>query len=641
MRRDVVRTLAAAGALVMSNAGFAAEFQLDGWRARIDPETLTVTAKIVGSEPVVIAQGTTQPVRDLVQKDGRVSWTIGESGIRAEFSVKGRRLLARFSSKGDAKIEWPVTGNDKQLSALTLPEGEGLYVQVSNHGWRARLDGECLGLSGQLSMPFWAHQLSTHTFTYIVRTDLRSELCLADHDQRITATLRHEFQARDGNVPYEVEIGRGGISPLGAALEYRDWLIERDEFRTLEQKIADNPAVAKLAGAVHMYVWGDGRTPEFIDDLVKLGVKRAWIGYDQDEFGEQKTLAGKEFVAAAIRAGYLVGPYESFANAQDPNTGDSVSRWPGKLYPDGCIVKRDGARKTGFADRGCELSSEAFARAEPTLHPLATRVDNQLRDGANSYFIDVDAFGELFDDFSPAHPMTVFQDRTNRMARMRYARDRKVVLGSEAGVAWSVPAIDFAHGAFGVRNGALWAEKKRAGNAMGAWWPPDRPGVFFAPYEPSAEFTRAKFDPTVRVPLYQTVFHDALVSTDRWEIPMAKLPSLAPTRQLLELLYGVPSIWAMDRRALRENGAAFGELLRFFAPLHERIATRRLTSFSSVAPDGLVQHTSFGGISLTANFGTRQSASGVDPGCIRAERRADQWVETYCPQRFRVQAAKP
>ena len=104
-------------------------------------------------------------------------------------------------------------------------------------------------------------------------------------------------------------------------------------------------------------------------------------------------------------------------------------------------MNRDGKRRTGFAGRGCELSSEAFARAEATLKPLETRVAKQLRDGANSYFLDVDAFGELHDDYSPAHPMTVYQDQKHRLTRLRYLRDRKVVLGSEDGVAWSVPWI--------------------------------------------------------------------------------------------------------------------------------------------------------------------------------------------------------
>ncbi len=637
-----MRVLVVAGMLLPASAGFAAEVQLDGWRARIDPETLAVTALQPGAAPLLVAQGgTSRPVREFTQDDHGISWTFGDSGIRAELSARGRRLHARFTSTRDAQIEWPATGDEKRMSALIVPEGEGLYVPFTNDAWRARLAGVCLGLSSPLSMPFWSFDLGDRTLTYIVSTDLRSELCLADRERRLTATLRHEFQARDGDVPYEIEIGFGAAAPLAPALDYRAWLVEQKKFRTLEQKIADHPDVAKLAGAVHMYVWGDGRKTEFIDDLVKLGVQRAWIGYDQDESNDQKTLAGKEFVTAAIRAGYLVGPYESFANAQDPTTGDSVSRWPGKLYPEGCIVKRDGKPKAGFANRGCELSSEAFARAEPTLKPLATRVDRQLRDGANSYFVDVDAFGELYDDFSPAHPMTVFEDRENRLARLRYARDRKVVLGSEQAVAWSVPAIDFAHGGVSVQNGVLWAENRGADKPMGKWWPPDRPRVFFDPYEPSANFRAAKFDAAVRVPLYQAVFHDALVSVDRWEIPMAKLPSLAPTRQLFELLYGVPSIWAMDRRALREARQPFTALLKFFAPLHGRIATLPLTSFEWLTPDRLVQRTRFANqVTLTANFGARPF-EGVGAGCIAARWLADDRIETFCPARFTLPAAKP
>jgi hypothetical protein len=482
-----------------------------------------------------------------------------------------------------------------------------------------------------MSMPFWSFSLApsekggARTLTYFVRTELRSELCLEDVSGRLSAGLTRAFQRRDGAEPLEIEIWFGGGSPIAPALEYRERLRAAGGWRSLAQKISDNPEIAKLAGAVHVYVWGDGRRPEFVADLVKAGARRAWLGYDQDEYSQQLQ-AGRVYVDAAKAAGFLVGPYDTFNNGQDPSTGDAVSRWPGKLYPEGCIVNRDGKPRTGFAGRGCELSSEAFARAEPVLKPLETRVARQLRDGANSYFLDVDAFGELHDDFSPAHPMTVFQDRAHRRARLQYLRDRKVVLGSEDGVAWSVPLIDFAHGAFSTRNKVLWAERK----SFGKWWPPDRPGIFFNAVEPSAEFRASKFAPAFRLPLYEAAFHDAVVATDRWDVPMGQFPSQAATRQLLELLYGVPSMWVMDKRLLREWQPTLTPLLAFFRPLHERIATLPLTSFEWLTPDRLVQRTRFGDeVRLTANFGA-SPFDGLAPGCIEAAWRGGA-AERFCP----------
>ena len=57
----------------------------------------------------------------------------------------------------------------------------------------------------------------------------------------------------------------------------------------------------------------------------------------------------------------------------------------------------------------------------------------------------------------------------------------------------------------------------------------------------------------VLLPLYQVVFHDSLVSTDRWEMSLVKFSNLIQVRTLLQLLYNVPSMWSLDRQAIREN----------------------------------------------------------------------------------------
>lgn len=607
------------------------ELKLDGWTARVDPSTLAVTARL-GDIDYVVARATRYRLTDIVERDGEVGAGIAGTGIKVRFTRNGARLQVRFESAQDAKLEWPITGASDLLTAIILPQGEGLYLPTGDAAWTRRFDGKCLELSGNLSMPFWSYQVKGSTLTYHVSPEPRSELCLKAAHARLGATLTREFRALDGNVPLEIDVGFGDASPIAPALEYRARLIEAGTFSKLATKIERNPEIARLLGAQHFYVWGEGRTPAFVADLQALGLKAAWIGYDQDEFSGGM-LAGPDTVKAARAAGFLIGPYDSYANAMDPNTGDMVSRWPGDLYQAGCIVTRAGAPKTGFAGRGCELSSEALARAEAMpLKPLTRRLDKMLRDGANSYFLDVDAFGELHDDYSPAHPMTVFRDRENRLARMAMARERGVVIGSEEGVAWSVPLIDFAHGATSVYNDALWAEHKRKN--FGAWWQADRPQIFFKTITPSDEFRAGKYDPAFRLPLYEAAFHDALVATDRWDTPLNKFPSLAKTRQLLDLLYGTPSIWAADRKTIVEWKKPLADLGKFFDSLHRRIGLQPLTSFEWLSADRLVQRTRFGdAVTLTANF-SAVPYEGLAPGCLRVAGAPGEGATTFCPDRI-------
>jgi hypothetical protein len=621
-------SLALAVIFATSATGQTIELKLTGWSAIIEPETLTVRAQLDGQAGgILVAAGARNPVDSVSHTAQRASFQVPALGVTVEFTVRVNRLHVRFESAREQTLEWPRTGDDPLLSALILPDGEGLFVPLTDTAWRGRLAHRCFSAYGQLSMPFWSYQVSRHTFTYQVVSDIRTELCTEDQNGRIHAAAKHGFLDRDQRPAYELEMWPGGASPISPAIEYREGLVRDGTFVPLTAKIRANPAIAKLLGAVHIYVWGDGRTVEFVDDLRRAGIKRAWIGFDQDD-RTHKALVDAHYIDAAKQAGYLVGPYDTFANAQDPVTGeDSVSRWPGDLYPAGCILDRDQKPLHGFAGRGCELSSEALVRAEAKWKPLISRMDQRLRDGANSYFLDVDAFGDLYDDYSPEHPMTPFKDRFNRLRRMQAIRQRGVVLGSEEGAGWSVPVLDFAHGALSVQNAALWAKKKE----FGRWWPQERPRIFFQPVDPGAEFSKAKYDPAYRLPLYEAAFHSSLVATDRWDVPLAKFPALMKVRQLLELLYGVPSMWAMDRRQLRESGPALTRLMAFFDPLHERIGTLPLSSFEWLTPDHLVQRTEFGSeATLTVNFGSPVFAE-VKPGCVRMDWAPSRHGSTFCP----------
>ena len=195
----------------------------------------------------------------------------------------------------------------------------------------------------------------------------------------------------------------------------------------------------------------------------------------------------------------------------------------------------------------------------------------------------------------------------------------------EHGAAWAVPVLAFGHGSLSVQNRVMWAR----GKEWGGWWPPERPAKFFRPVEPEPEVAAAKYDPAFRLPLYEAAFHDAVVSTDRWDVPLAKFPSLLKRRLLLELLYGAPSMWAMDRRQVREQAPLLGRLAAFFEPLHREFGPLPLTAFEWLTPDRLVQRTRFGpDVSLTANFGAG-AFQGLSGGCVEA--KSPRMTRLFCP----------
>ncbi|WP_067824850.1 glycoside hydrolase [Nocardia inohanensis] len=603
---------------------------IDGGMAEVDTTSLAVGAMASGqrlelSGPADGELGAPGPVR---VEGAAAGWNYPDRGLTVSASAADGRLRIDVRGERDEKLMWPVTGGDEAARSLQIPRGEGLSLPVRDTFWNGPdtgLVGENLSLTAGLTMPFWGFTIGDRGVSYVVPTDIGSAVTVQSEGGRLLARGEHDFEPARGTNDYRVDFALTDASPVAAARDYRAWLLKHGEFRSLTEKIAENPAIGKLLGAFHTYMWGDGRSPEAIAQLEKLGIDRMWIGYDADG----KPMTG-EAVRAAAQAGYLVGPYDSYDNAQDPATADNPSsRWPGRLWPDGCVHDADGVPETGFGGRGCYLSTEVL-KQDPKLYQQ--RYAAMTANGADSYFLDVDAAGEFFDDYTAAHPMTRTQDRENRLERMRWlAADRKTVLGSESAGAWSAPVPAFDHGAQNPISDGLW-KLQRDKQTWGAYYPEQAPKAFFQPVDLPAALATAMFDPAYRVPLYETVLHDSLVNADRWELSYYKLPQQQTMRALTAILNNTPLNFVLDRAAIDAHGAEIARLQQFFAPLHEAAGTLPMTDFRWLTDDHQVQRSVFGDgtLTVTANFGTR-AHDGLPGGCVDAQLAGDPLPRRLCP----------
>ncbi|WP_246010989.1 glycoside hydrolase [Nocardia mexicana] len=617
-----------------------------GGAAEIDTATLAVTAAGIelsagaavptattAQERSAPAAGPAQaavlgPVSAIHVQDGAATWNYPDRGLTVSAAADRGRLRVDVRSDRDGSLVWPVTGGDPAARTLQLPRGEGLSLPMRDPFWNsaeAALINTALPLTSGLTMPLWSYTLGDRGVSYLVPTDIGSELEVTSEDGRLHARARHDFGPRTGD--YTVTFALTDSSPVAAALDYRGWLMEHGQFRSLADKIRTNPSNSLLLGAFHAYVFGDGKSPEAVRQLHDLGVSRMWVGYDS---GADPMSAAA--IDAAKQAGYLAGPYDSYANAQDPATADNPSsRWPGGVWPDGCVRRADGSAEPGFHDRGCYLSSQALQQ-NPQLY--RDRYDAMTANGADSYFLDVDAAGEFFDDYSPQHPMTPAQDRRNRLDRMRWlAEDRQQVLGSESAGAWTAPVLDFSHGSQTPVSERLWPFMRD--KALWGGWAPERaPRTFFQPVDLPADLAEAMFDPAYRIPLLETALHDSIVDVDRWELSYYKLPQQQTMRALTAVLNNTPLNLVLDRATIREHGPEIARLQQFFAPLHQAAGTLPMTGFRWLTDDHLVQRTVFGDgtLTVTANFG-QQGYGDLPGGCVDARLAGDAAPRRLCPGR--------
>lgn len=596
-------------------------------------------------------------------------------------------------------------------------------------------------------MPFWGVDCGGCTLTYVLTNPFNNQLEFQSTGGQLGLSLTHQFTANVPAKEFGFTIRLGGSSPVEPAKIYRDELIRQGRWVTMKDKIRQTPDAAKLLGAAHVYLWGDGLIGR--EDLAKLKPlarrivadanrntvggrvyallgpelqkllgdlrNKQWVDtYDRRQVAEalstilerrdfyNKSLASSglviddeakrlisrgiptlsdaavcrlnclvlhdafadllppvgtwgegwsakliqsfadagldrlwlgspswdglrlhpDAVHKAISLGYLVAPYDSFHSIHSPSESNTweTAQFDSKLYETGAVVRADGTKRPGFQRKGYILS-DVFAR--PWIERRFSDLEHQFQ--CNSWFIDCDADGELYDDYSPLHPATQADQMNARLSRLAWIRDTfHLVIGSEGGAAYAASTIHFAHGIMTPVIG--WGDPDLTGRSspyfLGGYYPPDEPAVFFKQVPMKPLYRRIYADPRFRLPLYETVFHDSVIATHQWGYGSLKFSDEDHARELLELLYDVPPLYHLNRSEWEKRKTSILEHYHFFSPLHRKLALLPMTAFQWLTEDHLEQKTTFGDTSeLVANFSSQPfvyEATTVPPRTIQS-----------------------
>ncbi len=384
----------------------------------------------------------------------------------------------------------------------------------------------------------------------------------------------------------------------------------------------------------HPDVWGDGLSVKLLEQFAENGLDRLWLGVDSWQEGFRHPVA----IAKAKELGYLVGPYDSYHSIHHPNEKDTweTAQFDLSLYETGGIVNADGTKSRGFKKKGYHLSPLA---AQPYVENRVNGIVEQMQSDFNTWFIDCDAYGELFDDYSTTHPATQLDDMNARLARISWIRDTyNMVVGSEGGAAYSASTLHFAHGMTLPVIG--WGDpdmkSKTSPYYVGGYWPPEGPAIHIKQVPLKPNYLYHYYDPRFRLPLYQMVFHDSVITTHHWGSGSLKFENAIGTLALLELLYNVPPLYHLNIEEFSKHKAWIKRHYAFFSPLHRQIGGQAMTDFQWLSEDKLVQRTEFGNtVEIFANFGT--DAFEHEGVAIPRQSVIARWVETGNIEVFSVQ----
>lgn len=522
------------------------------------PETMELTLSKDGKSYPLFLGDTAKKTEQLNKSDTEISFEYPDDNMKVSAKQQADYVSLNITalSKDQASFQFPQIYAD----AYILPIGEGKYIPTNDSNWKSYLTEHEIDTIESSSMSFLALEKDDAGIVIILENNFNNTLGF-DTKDTISMSLSHEFPSINPDREMNLRIYLTDKNPASIAKVYRNYVIEKGEFKTLEEKAALNPNVEKLFGASHIYLWdetvisepdikwsafreqldsptfqyvsnfiqeqnfdgfaeaieeirgqdyvgdfqknvicralsnamlspnffsmtafpkqdstaqvliakgidnltetetiqlnkhllysnmegvfappenwADDRTIDLIKNLQSAGVDTARLGLHSWTQGFIKP----EMVAYAEQQGYLIGPYDSYHSIHQPGKEEWITAsFPDSdLYENATIIKRNGTPSQGFQGVGRKLNPTLSLPA--VQKRMKTLMDNKV--SFNTWFIDCDATGEIYDDYSPNHTTTKSEDLKARLERMAYIRDEYgMVIGSESGNDFAADTIN-------------------------------------------------------------------------------------------------------------------------------------------------------------------------------------------------------
>lgn len=692
----------------------------------VNPKNFQVSVDVNGKKENISEPMKERTVTNLKKSDDEISWTYPDEKIDVDIKKEDSYLDVDIKSNGKEanSFTWPSVNGESYI----LPINEGKFIPSDDKYWKEYLNEQVFNTIESFSMQFFSVNKDNFAATYIMKNKFNNEVKF-DSKNDIKFDFTHEYPSinKDKDYGFRVYITDKNVDAI--TKNYKNYVIEKGEFKTLAQKAKDNKDIEKLYGAPQVYFWDksiitvddikwnllrnnmneeflnwmkellntkvedgkeastvldtiknqdyvdkyqkqtivrgfnslmtlkefynpnvfknldnetknivkkgvnnlnrvelielnkkllkselkDATTPvkdwakhntiDVLDDMKKSGMDNAWIGFDDIESG----YISPEFVKKANDYGYLVGPYDSYHSIHKPGEEKwSTATFEDKsLYENATIRDKDGKKLEGFQGTGRKLN--------PTLSmpSVKSRVGKIMDDGYdfNSWFIDCDATGEIYDDYSKNHITTQSQDLEARLKRMSYIRDDKnMVIGSEGGNDFASTTIAFAHG---LETPAFsWVDPDMNKNKdseyyVGRYYSPTGgvPEVFAKQVPVKDLYKKIFIDPTYSLPLFRLVYNDSVVTSDHWLWGTFKITDEVDSRMMKEILYNTAPMYHIDRAEWDKHKKDIIDHDKVWSEFNKKAINKPMTDFEFLSDDRLVQTTCYGDdLRVVANF---------------------------------------
>lgn len=383
---------------------------------------------------------------------------------------------------------------------------------------------------------------------------------------------------------------KGGYVSL--AKRFREYARRRGLLVTFADKLKLNTNIARIFGAPD--VWGNASL-QFAREAKAAGVEKMII----------HGRSSPEEMKAINQLGYLTSEYDNYTDIFQVEPGKEVDAHHDQL-PDHAVLKADGERMKAWLT----WDKKQYMKRCPAFWVPAAKVviPKVLAERPfQGRFIDVTTAEDLYECYDSSHSLTRTAKRQCGVDLLGYTRSLGLVTGGEHGRYWAVPCLDYIEGmqsggSFSWPAGWLLRPKSKDQEFDNPW------GGKFGKW---ANYEKWGIGHQYRIPLWELVFHDCVVSTWYWgdssDFLLDAAPEITAKKDAFNVLYGtIPLMWANKEGSWTTAREVFLRTYRNTCKLHEAIAGKELLSHEFITADRAVQRTRFAdGTEAVVNFGEK------------------------------------
>jgi hypothetical protein len=527
-------------------------------------------------------------------------WRHQPSGMRLRLTLTldgdKPELVAALSAEGplDSALGYPYPFVTDPGTYLVVPMNEGISFPVDDATITGPKHLKAYYGHGGICMAFWGATNGVSGYMAIIETPDDAAIRIDRADGPLF--VAPEWEAQKGQFGYErklryVFLREGGH--VGICKRYRAYAGQQGLIKTLTQKQAENPDVDRLIGAVNVWFFEKSKLVlPMVDEMRAMGINRIlWSAAEPPEV-----------IKAMNELGILTSRYDIVQDVVNPANlpnlayGGLTEAWPQDLILDRNgdwvrgweIETKDGL---GLVPCGalCDKQAVRYARdrmaKDLTDHPYLCR------------FMDTTTATPWRECYHPDHPMTRSESRLYKMALLRQiSEDFHLVAGTETGHDAAAPYVHYFEGMLSLSHYRV----DDAGRRMLHIWKdvPDRVDKF-------------QLGQRYRLPLFELVYHDCVVSHWYWGDYNNKLPALWDKRDLFNLLYGTAPMFMFDYEIWRQSRERFAQSYRNTCIIARKVGYAEMSDHRFLTPDRDIQQTRFSnGITITCNFSAEPFALG-------------------------------